>query len=226
MAAPNYFLGIFGRSPFDPLQAHMSLCERAAAHIEGLLTFASEGSWAEVERVQMKIVELEKDADEHKRNIRMRLPRGFFLPVARADLLALLTRQDKIANKAKDIAGLMLGRKRSFPAAMAGSVMSYARSSVAACQLACEVVRELDELLATGFRGVQADRVEGMIRALDESERYNDEAQIKVRAELYGLESQLSPVDVMFLYRVIDWIGDLADHAQRVGHRLEMKLAK
>ena len=120
----------------------------------------------------------------------------------------------------------MLGRKRSFPAAMAGSVMSYARSSVAACQLACEVVRELDELLATGFRGVQADRMEGMIRALDESERYNDEAQIKVRAELYGLESQLSPVDVMFLYRVIDWIGDLADHAQRVGHRLEMKLAK
>lgn len=72
----------------------MSLCERAAAHSEELLTFASEGSWAEVERVQMKI-ELEKDADEHKRNIRMRLPRGFFLPVARADLLALLTRQEQ-----------------------------------------------------------------------------------------------------------------------------------
>ena len=104
--------------------------------------------------------------------------------------------------------------------------MSYSRSSIAACRLAHDVVRELDELLATGFRGVQADRVEGMIRALDESERLNDEAQVRVRAELYGLESQLSPVDIMFLYRVIDWIGDLADHAQRVGHRLEMMLAK
>ncbi|MCZ6640419.1 MAG: TIGR00153 family protein [Gammaproteobacteria bacterium] len=226
MAAPNYFMGIFGRSPFDPLQEHMGVCERAAAHIEELLTLASEGAWPEVERIQEKIVELEKTADEHKRNIRMRLPRGFFLPVARADLLDLLTRQDKIANKAKDIAGLMLGRKMAFPGAMQESVMNYARSSIAACGLAHNVVRELDELLATGFRGVEAQRVEGMIRALDESEQQNDVAQVKVRAELYKLESQLSPVDVMFLYRVIDWVGDLADHAQRVGHRLEMMLAK
>ena len=226
MAVPSYFMGIFGRSPFDPLQEHMGLCERAAAHIEELLTRAGEGAWTEVERIQEKIVDLEKTADEHKRNIRMRLPRGFFLPVARADLLDLLTRQDKIANKAKDIAGLMLGRRMSFPDGMQESIMSYARSSIAACRLAHDVVRELDELLATGFRGVQADRVDGMIRALDQSERHNDEAQVRVRAELYVIESQLSPVDVMFLYRVIDWIGDLADHAQRVGHRLEMMLAK
>lgn len=204
----------------------MGVCERAAAHIEELLTFAGQGAWSEVERIQGKIVELEAKADEHKRNIRMRLPRGFFLPVARADLLDLLTRQDKIANKAKDIAGLMLGRKMSFPADMQESIVSYAHSSIAACRLAHDVVRELDELLATGFRGVEANRVESMIRALDESERNNDQAQVKVRAELYSLEKELSPVDVMFLYRVIDWIGDLADHAQRVGHRLEMMLAK
>ena len=226
MAVPNYFMGIFGRSPFNPLQAHMGLCERAAAHVEELLTLAGQGDWEEVRRIQEKIVELEKEADEHKRNIRMRLPRGFFLPVARADLLDLLTRQDKIANKAKDIAGLMLGRKMSFPDAMQELVMTYARSSIAACRLAHDVVRELDELLATGFRGVQADRVEGMIHALDQSERHNDLAQVDVRAELYSLEAQLSPVNVMFLYKVIDWIGDLADHAQRVGHRLEMMLAK
>ncbi len=49
MAVPNYFIGIFGRSPFDPLQEHMGLCERAAAHIEELLTRAGEGAWAEVD---------------------------------------------------------------------------------------------------------------------------------------------------------------------------------
>ena len=225
MAVPNYFMGIFGRSPFNPLQEHMGLCEQAAEQVEALLTLAGEDAWQEVEQVQAKIADLEKDADEHKRNIRTRLPRGFFLPVARADLLDLLTRQDKIANKAKDIAGLMLGRRMAFPSVMQVSVVSYARSSIAACRLAHEVVRELDELLATGFRGFQAKRVEGMIHKLDQSERENDEAQVKVRAELYALESELSPVDVMFLYRVIDWIGDLADHAQRVGHRLEMMLA-
>jgi hypothetical protein len=30
----------------------------------------------------------------------------------------------------------------------------------------------------------------------------------------------------MFLYRIIDWIGDLGDLAQRVGSRLELMLAR
>jgi uncharacterized protein Yka (UPF0111/DUF47 family) len=30
----------------------------------------------------------------------------------------------------------------------------------------------------------------------------------------------------MFLYKIIDWIGDLADRAQQVGSRLELLLAR
>ncbi len=69
-------------------------------------------------------------------------------------------------------------------------------------------------------------RVEEMIDALDESESRNDDAQVSVRAELHGLERELDAVDVIFLYRIIDRIGDLADNAQSVGHRLEMMLAR
>jgi hypothetical protein len=36
----------------------------------------------------------------------------------------------------------------------------------------------------------------------------------------------LNPVDVMFLYHIIDWVGDLADLAERVGARLEILLAR
>lgn len=35
-----------------------------------------------------------------------------------------------------------------------------------------------------------------------------------------------TPIDVMFLYRVIELIGDLADVAQRVGSRLQILLAR
>ena len=61
---------------------------------------------------------------------------------------------------------------------------------------------------------------------LDEIEGDTDEIQVKVRAELYAIEAQLNPVDVMFLYRIFDWIGDLADLSQRVGSRLELMLAR
>jgi predicted phosphate transport protein (TIGR00153 family) len=222
----NYFDGIFGRSPFKPVQDHMQLCYRAAALVEQLLIQSSAQNWTEVRNVQQQIVELERQADESKRDIRIHLPRGFFLPVARAELLDLLTRQDKIANKAKDIAGLMIGRKMSFPPDTLDSVTEFARASIAACELALDAVGEFDDLIAAGFRGAQARRVEKMISALDESETISDDAQVTVRAQLHVLEKDLHPVDVIFLYRVIDRIGELADNAQRVGHRLEMMLAK
>ena len=222
----NYFEGIFGRSPFKPVQRHMGLCYDAAALVEELLAGASAHDWSSVADAQRRIVELEHAADDCKRDIRLHLPRGFFLPVARADLLDLVTRQDKIANKAKDIAGLVVGRQMAFPESMQGQLMEFAQGSIAACDLAREVVGQLDELISTGFRGVEAARVEQMIVALDASENRSDDAQAELGAQLHALERDLYPVDVIFLYRVIDRIGELADYAQRVGHRLEIMLAR
>ena len=54
----------------------------------------------------------------------------------------------------------------------------------------------------------------------------NDEQQIQIRSQLFKLESELPPVDVIFLYKIIEWIGDLADRAQKVGGRLQLLLAR
>jgi len=202
------------------------MCHESAVLVEDLLTHSSAQDWPKVRGVHRKIVELERMADDRKRDIRMRLPRGFFLPVARADLLDLVTRQDKIANKAKDIAGLIIGRKMSFPADLQNLTSEFARASIEACGIAHEAVGQLEELVVTGFRGVEAKRVEGMITALDASETRSDGAQAQLRSQLHALERDVHPVDVIFLYRVIDRIGELADNAQRVGHRLEMMLAR
>ena len=65
-----------------------------------------------------------------------------------------------------------------------------------------------------------------MINQLDEIENDTDVMQIALRKDLLALESDLNPVDVMFLYQIIDWVGDLADLAERVGARLEILLAR
>jgi uncharacterized protein Yka (UPF0111/DUF47 family) len=49
--------------------------------------------------------------------------------------------------------------------------------------------------------------------------------QVKLRAEIFAIEQDLSPVDVMFLYRIIELIGDVADMAERIGRRLEQLLS-
>ena len=42
---------------------------------------------------------------------------------------------------------------------------------------------------------------------------------------LLEIESELEPVNVMFLYKVIGLIGEIADMAERVGRRLELLLS-
>ena len=40
--------------------------------------------------------------------------------------------------------------------------------------------------------------------------------------KLFDIEKDLPPIDVMFLYDVINKIGELADRAEQVGHRLTL----
>ena len=89
-----------------------------------------------------------------------------------------------------------------------------------------KAMNELDELLETGFGGREATLVESMVEELEAIERDTDRMQIEVRRALYALEKELPPVDVMFLYKIIDWVGDVADRAERVGNRLEQLLAR
>ena len=53
-----------------------------------------------------------------------------------------------------------------------------------------------------------------------------DVAQNDIRNKLFLLESELPPVDVMFYYRAIEWLGETADAAQKVGSRFEVMLTK
>ena len=73
---------------------------------------------------------------------------------------------------------------------------------------------------------MEIKRVEDMLKTLNKIEDDTDDLQIAIRATLLEKERELPPVDVMFMYKIIEWIGDLADLAQRVGSRLEVMLAK
>jgi len=223
--ASTYIQRIFGRSPFKPIQQHIDICYSCAELVMPLLECVAAENWDEVERLQQQIVTLENEADDLKIEIRASLQRGLFLPVPRPDLLELLTRQDRIANRAKGIAGLIMGRRLTFPPVLNADIDEFARECVKACLQARQVVRELDELLDTGFREHGKKRVRAMVHEIDVTERRCDEMEAALRARLYSLEAGLPPVDVVFMYRVIEWIGDLANHAERVGHRLDQLLA-
>jgi len=222
----NPFVSLFGRSPIGPMQQHIAKAHECAANLVPFFEAVMAEDWAKVEQVQQEMARLEHEADKLKKSVRLHLPKSLFLPVPRSDLLELLSVQDKVANRAKDIAGLMLGREMAIPQALQPLMRSYVQRSVDASAQALKAMNELDELLETGFAGREAVLVETLIEELGVIEQDTDSLQIDVRRQLFRLEKELPPVDVMFLYQIIDWIGDVADRAQRVGNRLEQLLAR
>ncbi|WP_462380336.1 TIGR00153 family protein [Pseudomonas sp. Marseille-QA0892] len=222
----NPFVSLFGRSPIGPMQQHIAKSHECAACLVPFFEAVMVEDWARVEQIQREMSSLEREADKLKKDVRQHLPKSLFLPVPRSDLLELLSVQDKIANRAKDIAGLMLGRCMTVPEGLQPQMRIYVQRSVDASAQALKAMRELDALLEAGFAGREATLVENMILELDDLEDETDRLQVEVRRALFKLEKELPPVDVMFLYRIIDWVGDVADRAQRVGNRLEQLLAR
>jgi len=224
--ASAYLPGIFGRSPFPTLQMHASICAEAAEVLLKLVPAANAADWDEVEVLYNALTEFEHKADNQKRQIRSKLPRGFFLPVARADLLDLLARQDEIANDARDIAGLMLGRRMQFPSPLQPAVVELVEGAVDTCVRVRELVGLFDELLDSGFGGLEARRVAAMIEEVEQLEANTDVLVVDIRAKLFEVETELAPVQAVFFYKVLDMIAELADGAERVAHRVQMMIAK
>ena len=224
--AMNNILGLFAHSPLKPLQKHSDKVTECCDLLIPFFQHTYLKQWDEAEKIRLDISQCEREADSLKREIRLKLPRGLFLPIDRTDLLELVTQLDKLANFAKDISGRMIGRQFGIPEEMQESFLKYVERSLDSIHQAHRVIEEMDQLLETGFKGRELKLVNTMIQELDSIEDDTDQMQIQLRKMLLGIESRYNPIDVMFLYKVIEWVGVLADQAQRVGSRIELMLAR
>ena len=101
--AMNNILGLFAHSPLKPLQKHSDKVTECCDLLIPFFQHTFVKQWDDAEKTRLDISQCEREADSLKREIRLKLPRGLFLPIDRTDLLELVTQQDKLANYAKDI---------------------------------------------------------------------------------------------------------------------------
>ncbi len=221
----NMLANIFGSSPVKPLEKHIDISYRCAKELRAFCNAAVSGDWDTAISVRSKIEALEQKADNLKKEIRLHLPKSLFMPVPREDLLELVLVQDKIANRTRDVSGIILGRRMQIPAAIAEEFLEFVDRNIDAAKQARKSVRELDELFTAGFRGAEVDLVTKLIEELDQIETDTDQKQAELRSALFEIEQSLNPIDAVFMYQVIELTGEIADMAERVGRRLELLLS-
>jgi hypothetical protein len=216
---------IFGSSPVMPLERHVGLAYKCTKQIVGFFEAVIANDWDTARSIRREIERLEHEADDLKKEIRLGLPKSLFMPVPREDLLELLLVQDKMANRTKDVSGIVVGRTMQIPPEIASDFLEFVIRAVDAAKQARKSVRELDDLFTSGFRGAEVKLVSELIEELDQIETDTDDREAALRASLFAVEDTLEPVNVMFLYKVIGLIGEIADMAERVGRRLELLLS-
>lgn len=221
----NLLANIFGTSPVRPLEQHMDIVYRCAKKLRPFVNAVIKRDLKRMGDVRSQIEALENEADDLKKQIRINMPKSLFMPVPREDLLELLLVQDRIANRTRDVSGIIMGRQMKIPKPIAKQYLEFVDSNIGAVKQARKSVRELDELFTAGFKGAEVELVSELIEELDRLETETDKQQSELRASVFEIEKDLDPVNVMFLYQVIELTGEIADMAERVGRRLELLLS-
>ena len=217
---------IFAKSPFDLLQQHIDIAHDCVVLLGPLFAALQSSKQDEAEAVYEDIVVKETSADELKAEVRLTLSKGVMLPVQHQDVLRQIRVQDRLANKARDIAGISIGRRLQVPETVLGTFDELVRLAIDSSDRARIAVSELDELLETGFKGPERKLVESMLDSLNDVESDMDRMEIELRAELFKIEKDLHPLDAMFLYRIVDHLGNLGNEAQSVGASLHMMISR
>lgn len=226
MARGSTFAGLFGRSPFKPMQEHMRTVKKCSAQVTKLFEALCDGDQKKVEAIKERIFALENEADTIKNRLRSHLPKSLFMPVDRRDLLEVLDLQDDIADTAQDIAGLLVARKMDVAEGMRQPLLNLVRRCVDACDQASRIIERLDELVETGFRGPESEAVIEMVDHLNGIESDTDQMGLELTQSLFAHEDDMNPVSVVFWHDLIVMIGKLADDAEKIGNRLRLLLAR
>ena len=217
---------IFAKSPFKRIREHMLKVIDSVILLNEFFGMLQSDNQAKIEELREKVFEAEHEADEIKNEMRDHLPRSIFMPINRRDLLDMLDLQDSIADTAQDIVTLLTLRKMVPPKDLHEKIMQYIDVAQETCFMARDISQDFDVLLETGFNQKKADLILAVIEKISEKESLTDTIGLELSRQLFALENQMNPIDVIFLYNVFELIGDLANYAEKVSNRLRLLIAQ
>lgn len=226
VSSTNSLIGFSGQSPYEPLQEHMRIVIECARQLPTLFVILRTGDRDKLGETRDTIFKLENAANGVKNKIRSDPPHKLFMQLDRGDLLEILAIQDRIADTILDIASMLTLRELRLPAPLHVALMGLVHRCVDACDKIGNIIEQLDMLLVSNIWGLETEKIAGMIDELGKIGTDTDHMAYELLRELFAREKEIGPVDVIIWLRIINWVGELADNAERVGNRHRVLIAQ
>lgn len=216
---------LFHKSPFGQLVEHAKKSVECVSELRGVLEHYINEKYEDAEKLVENVSRLEHEADEIKFEIRENLPNQLFMPVARGDLLDMLSEQDHVADFAQDVA-VLIGMKRTpIPDEIKDDFIRHVNLCIECAEALEKAVEEVSSILESSFARRDIKELKEHLRVLNEKEHQADIVERALTKKLFALENKVSPISIVHLLKVIDRMDQIANSAENTGGRLRMMMA-
>jgi len=192
--------------------------------VQPMFEAVSNGDLEALEDITKRVFKTEHEADILKDEIRQTIPKTFYLPVFRGDLLGHLKLQDDMADSAEDLAVLLTIKRIKLPEEIREQAMNYVGTVIGVCTRVESLTGDVQAVVKDGFEPNQVNALLQGVKEVETAEWQSDRCQYKLSQELFALEDHLSPVDIMLWFKIFGELGNLANYAESLADRIRRML--
>jgi predicted phosphate transport protein (TIGR00153 family) len=214
---------LFYKSPFENLQRHAGKVKECAQLFKEAMICHIREEYEEFNLLTDQVAHLESEADAIKRNIRNHLPRGILMPVDKFQFFQYLREQDKVLDEVEEALFWLSFRAKGLPEEVASDI-NHLVDAVVPC---IERLPELVALATEFFRNKsekQRGKMKSIIRDIRQRERESDVLERDLKFKIFSTIKET--LVVYHLIRLVEIVGNIADHAQNASDRMRTMIAK
>lgn len=211
---------LFGRSPFSQIQQHMEQVTKCVEKMSEAINAVTAGQFDTLDQLSREVSQLEHQADQIKDDIRGRLLKRIFMPIDRSEVLEILSLQDSLADTAEDVCKVLTLKQLPFPADLKEDFARFVELNVEACKICATIINQMDELIESGFGGVEAERIRGLAKDASFAEHQADLVQMQLLKKIYAHDVDFSIGEFHLWMRVTRVLSRLSNVSENLANRV------
>ncbi len=218
------FLNMFMTSPFEGLQEHAEKVKECTWAFQQAIACYLSPKCKTFEELRDEVTRLESEADAIKRRIRGHIPKRTMTPVSTFLIFRYLKQQDGVLDAVEDTLDWISYRSETkIPAELEKDFALLINAVIDPIEKLASMVAEARQYFKS-YSEKQRVVVKNIIHTLHQQEREVDNFEYIIKKKVFNME--IDAVSIIYLVRLTEIIGSIADHAQNAGDMMNAMLSK
>ena len=214
---------MFCKSPFEGLQKHADKVKECTHLFREAVICHMGQECKRFDLLTEEVARMESEADEIKRNIRNHLPRGILMPVDKFQFFQYLGEQDKVMDEVEEALFWLSFRPEGIPAELATTIHDLVEAVIPPIEKLPELVTLAREYFKSKSEKKRT-RMKSLIRDIRQHEREADHLERELKFKIFTTIKDA--LVVYHLVRLVEHVGNIANHAQNASDRMRVMIAK